>query len=169
MGASPVVDNTASREKCLFVESRVQTDGYITIIAESFRSSYETIRPTLSALAEAVSRPTLIHEYRLTPFSLGAAVSSGIDAAEATAFLETYAYGLSPDTEDGRVVCGFIESCMLRYNLARIVIDAERTMVQCKNEETAQMLLRDPVVASDAVTPHQLFYEESVWMDDQAQ
>ncbi|KAL7709434.1 helicase [Lotmaria passim] len=169
MGASPVVDNTASREKCLFVESRVQTDGYITIIAESFRSSYETIRPTLSALAEAVSRPTLIHEYRLTPFSLGAAVSSGIDAAEATAFLETYAYGLSPDTEDGRVVCGFIESCMLRYNLARIVIDAERTMVQCKNEETAQMLLRDPVVASVAVTPLHLFYEDSVWMDDQAQ
>jgi DNA excision repair protein ERCC-3 len=162
------VGSGVSKEKCLFVESRIESDGYITIIAESFRSSYEAIRPMLSALAEAISRPTLIHEYRLTPFSLGAAVSSGIAAAEATAFLETYAYDLTPVNEQGRLVRGFIESCMLRYNLARIVIDADRTMVQCKNEETAHMLLTDPVIASVAISPLHIFYEDSVWMDDQA-
>ncbi|KPI84413.1 putative helicase putative DNA repair helicase [Leptomonas seymouri] len=164
-----LLSNGPSTEKCLFVESRVQCDGYISIIAESFRASYESIRPTLSALAEAVSRPTLIHKYRLTPFSLGAAVSNGLSASEATSFLETYAYNLSPKTEQGRVVRDFVESCMLRYNLARVVIDAERTMVQCKLEETAQMLLRDSVIASVAADPLHIFYEESVWMDERAQ
>ncbi|KPA85043.1 putative helicase putativeDNA repair helicase [Leptomonas pyrrhocoris] len=166
--AGSLAGSGLSKEKCLFVESRVQLEGYITILAESFRACYEAIQPTLSALAEAISRPTLMHEYRLTPFSLGAAVSNGIDAADAASFLETYAYDLSPGTEQGKAVRGFIESCMLRYNLARIVIDAERTMVQCRNEDTAQMLLRDSVIASVAVAPLSIFYEESVWMDDQA-
>lgn len=155
-------------EKCLFVESRIKSDGFIAIIAESFRSSYDGIRPLLTALAEAVSRPSLIHEYRLTPFSLGAAVSSGIDAAEATSFLETYAYGLADDVARRQLVRQFIESCMLRYNLARIVIDADRTLVQCKDEATAQMLLGDSVIASVAAAPARLFYEESTWAEEPA-
>ncbi|CAC9528751.1 DNA repair helicase and transcription factor protein [Leishmania donovani] len=155
-------------EECLFVESRIESDGYITIIAESFRRSYVTIRPRLTTLAEAISRPSLMHEYRLTPFSLGAAVSNGIDAAEATAFLETYAYGLAESSERRQLVRQFIESCMMRYNLARIIIDAERTLVQCKNEETAQMLLRDAVIASVAVTPLRIFYEKSSWEESPA-
>ncbi|KAG5496453.1 hypothetical protein JKF63_02755 [Porcisia hertigi] len=154
-------------ERCLFLESRIQSDGYITIIAESFRSSYGAIRPFLMALAEAISRPSLMHEYRVTPFSLGAAVSSGIDAAEATTFLETYAYGLAENSARRQLVRQFIQSCMMRYNLARIIIDSERTVVQCKDEETAQMLLHDAVIASVAATPLQIFYEESTWTEDQ--
>lgn len=167
-GTERLLGGATSAEKCLFVESRIHSEGYVTIIAESFRASYAAIRPTLSALAEPISRPTLIHEYRLTPFSLGAAVSNGIDASAAATFLETYAYDLSPASEQGKSVRGFIESCMLRYNLARIVIDAERTLVQSKNEETAQMLLQDPVIASVATTPVRIFYEESLWGDDVA-
>ncbi|CBZ29787.1 putative DNA repair helicase [Leishmania mexicana MHOM/GT/2001/U1103] len=155
-------------EKCLFVESRIESGGYITIIAESFRRSYVIIRPLLTTLAEAISRPSLMHEYRLTPFSLGAAVSNGIDAAEATAFLETYAYGLAESSERRKLVRQFIESCMTCYNLARIIIDSDRTLVQCKNEETAQMLLRDAVIASVAATPLRIFYEESSWDENPA-
>ncbi|XQJ29932.1 DNA repair helicase and transcription factor protein, putative [Leishmania guyanensis] len=155
-------------EKCLFVESRAQSDGYIMILAESFRGSYETIRPLLTTLAEAVSRPSLIHEYRLTPFSLGAAVSNGIDATEATTFLETYAYGLAGCSERRQRVRQFIESCMRRYNLVRVIIDSARTLVQCKNEETAQMLLCDTVITSVAATPPQIFYETSSWAENPA-
>ncbi|GET91731.1 helicase, putative [Leishmania tarentolae] len=155
-------------DKCLFLQSRIESDGYIAIIAESFRSSYMTIRPFLTTLAEAISRPSLIHEYRLTPFSLGAAVSNGIDAAEATTFLETYAYRLAEGSERHQLVRQFIESCMMRYNLARIIIDSERTLVQCKNDETAQLLLRDPAIASMATTPLRIFYEESSWGENPA-
>ncbi|KAG5470800.1 hypothetical protein LSCM1_02050 [Leishmania martiniquensis] len=163
--ASSLLRDVRSHEKCLFVESRIQAGGFLSIIAESFRSSYEAIRPLLTTLAEALSRPSLMHEYRLTPFSLGAAVSNGIDAAKATAFLETYAYGLAESSEKLRLVRQFIESCMMRYNLARIIIDLERTLVQCKDEETAQMLLHDAVIASVATTPLQIFYEESCWAE----
>ncbi|KAK7196113.1 DNA repair helicase and transcription factor protein [Novymonas esmeraldas] len=155
-------------DRCLFLESRIQSDGFITIIAESFRASYESIRPTLSALAEAISRPSLVHEYRLTPFSLGAAVSNGIGAVEAATFLETYAYGLADDGERRGEVRRFIESCMGRYHRARIVIDMERTVVQCKDEETARMLLSDPVIASVAAPPLHIFSEDSVWADEAA-
>ncbi|KAG5495709.1 hypothetical protein GH5_03374 [Leishmania sp. Ghana 2012 LV757] len=166
--AFSILGDARTSEKCLFIESRIHSDGWITIIAESFRSSYEAIRPLLTTLAEATSRPSLIHEYRLTPFSLGAAVSNGIDAAEASAFLETYAYGLAENRVKRQLVRHFIDSCMMRYNLARIIIDSERTVVQCKKEETAQMLLHDAVIASVAATPLHIFYEESCWGDNSA-
>jgi DNA excision repair protein ERCC-3 len=52
------------------------TDGKLFL--EAFSPLYKQATEFLVAIAEPVSRPTFIHEYMLTPYSLYAAVSIGM-------------------------------------------------------------------------------------------
>ena len=52
-------------------------DGHI--ILEGFNALAEQAQDFLIAIAEPVSRPTHVHEYKLTPYSLYAAVSVGLE------------------------------------------------------------------------------------------
>lgn len=167
----------ARQPPCLFLKNHIASGSYVLIIAESFRGRYAAVQGFLAALAEPVSRPPLMHEYRLTPFSLGTAVSNGVSAAEAMEFLveNTYelsgAVGLPAGGRRGGTalqrlhaeVAGFITSCMVRYDLARIVTDETRTMVQCKDLETATLLLSDRVIRSTVVQPPQAVHELVRW------
>jgi len=48
------------------------------LFLESFSPLYKAATDFLIAIAEPVSRPTYVHEYVLTPYSLYAAVSVGL-------------------------------------------------------------------------------------------
>lgn len=48
------------------------------IFLEAFNSHYKVASDFLVAIAEPLSRPTFIHEYRLTKYSLYAAASVGL-------------------------------------------------------------------------------------------
>lgn len=48
------------------------------LFLEAFSALYKQATEFLIAISEPVSRPTYIHEYMLTPFSLYAAVSVGL-------------------------------------------------------------------------------------------
>ncbi|EAN87800.1 DNA repair helicase, putative [Trypanosoma cruzi] len=144
--------------QCLFLEERVSAEGYVVLLAETFRSSFQRIQFFLTTIAEPTSRPSLMHEYRMTPFSLGAAVSASIPVSDVICFLDEYVYGFCDEGENSRRarVCAFLEMCMSRYNLARIVIEDARTFVECDNVETAETLLLDPVVRSLCAEPPQI-------------
>lgn len=57
---------------------------------------------------------------------------------------------------------------MRRYNQVRIVIENERTMVQCKDEMIADMLLSDNVIASGVMQPISLEHAIFSWNDNVA-
>ncbi|RNF05052.1 putative DNA repair helicase [Trypanosoma rangeli] len=144
--------------QCLFLEERVSVEGYVVLLAETFRPAFHTIQSLLTTIAEPTSRPSLMHEYRMTPFSLGTAVSASIPVSDVVGFLDAYVYGFRAEGGNSRRarVCAFVETCMSRYNLARIVIDDTRTFVECENVETAEALLADPVVRSLCAEPPKL-------------
>ncbi|CCW60273.1 unnamed protein product [Phytomonas sp. EM1] len=159
--------DTTAGSPCLFLRSHVETAGYISIIAESFRPNYANVQRMLASLAEPVSRPLLIHEYRLTPFSLGTAVSNGLRSDDAMNFMQTNVYELgNRDSPEYGSVKNFIEMCMQRYNLARIVVEQDQAMVQCKNMETSEMLLQDSVIRSLAAKPVEVQRGTFTWGDD---
>eukprot|EP00796_Vickermania_ingenoplastis_P002014 gene2014-1205_t len=149
---------------CLFLESRAETLGFFTIYAEAFRPKYKTIRNLLSLLAEAVARPPLLHEYRLTPFSIGAAISNGVTEKEAVAFFASNCYGMTRD--DGRETAlfdqlkNFLHACISRYDLARVVIEGEKTVLVSKNETILRFLVEDRVILALLESPeihHSIF------------
>lgn len=131
-------------------------------MAESFRPQYVALQPTLALLAEPVSRPALMHEYRMTPFSLGVAVSNGLTAELAVVFLENHCYELT-GSELHSTIKHFIESCMGRYNMARIVVDGDRTLLICKDQSIASSLRDDTIIHSLAAQPVELRHDTFRW------
>lgn len=154
-------DQGQTVQRCLFIESHVKSQGSFTVFAEAFRPVYNVIKAMLNSVCEAVSRPALMHEYRLTPFSLGTAVSNGVSAERVLAFLETHSYGLHGDAmcdeELSSSLRSFVEGCMSRYNLARVVIESDRTLLLCKSEAIAEQLQSDPVIRSLLVSTNVAF------------
>lgn len=137
---------------CLFLEDCLETHGYIKVLAEAFRAQYTVIRDVLSILAEAISRPPLLHVYHLTPFSLGGAVSNGMTEAEALDFFLSTSYGLrGAGNSETPLLCrlkDFLNFCMARYNLAKVVVEGEQTFVVCKDESIASCFQRDSIIQS---------------------
>lgn len=132
-------------------------------MAESFREVFPAIHSTLLSVAEAVSRPPLMHMYHLTPFSLGAAVANGVSCDEVLHFLRRHSYGFETEAES---IERFVRTCMQRYGLARVVTQGTRTMVQCKTRELAESLLGDAVLRSMALEPAEVQQEHFTWDDE---
>lgn len=164
---------------CLFLKNHILSNGYVLVVAESFRARYAEVQPFLASLAEPVSRPPLMHEYHLTPFSLGTAVSNGVTAEEVMTFLQENTYELHPSFHKGgaggrdptagplySAISSFVTSCMVRYDLARIVVEPSRTVVQCKDLATATLLLNDKLIRSTVVQPPEVAYEPVRWDDN---
>lgn len=102
----------------------------------------------LQDVAEAVSRPALLHEYHITPFSLGTAVSSGYNAQDVVTRLSAFAYQLPT-----QAMIAFITSHMERHNKASIVVDHNQRFHLCiRDESLADEILCDPRVLSLCVT-----------------
>lgn len=159
---------------CLFLEDCLETHGYIKILAEAFRAQYTVIRDVLSFLAEAISRPPLLHVYHLTPFSLGGAVSNGMTEVEALDFFLSTAYGLRSATNSETPLLSrlkeFLNFCMVRYNLAKVVVEGEQTFVVCKDETIASRFLSDSVIQSllsSGSSSGDIVYKPLTWSKDE--
>jgi len=92
------------------------------IFLEAFHDLYNTAYDFLVAIAEPVARPEFVHAYKLTPYSLYAAVATNIDTAAILSVLERLSKNALPDDvktfirdctqkvrkreEEGRRVCG---------------------------------------------------------------
>ncbi|KAI8969933.1 P-loop containing nucleoside triphosphate hydrolase protein [Mycotypha africana] len=115
-------------------------DGHI--ILEGFSPIAEQAQDFLVAISEPVSRPAHIHEYKLTPYSLYAAVSVGLETEDIIEVLNRLSKVPVPDS-----IIQFIRQCTLSYGKVKLVLKHNRYFVESSHPETLQMLLKDPVIS----------------------
>ncbi|KIY91315.1 DNA excision repair protein ERCC-3 [Monoraphidium neglectum] len=96
----------------------------------------------LIAVAEPVCRPEGIHEYVLTPHSLYAAVSVGLETATIVKTLNTLSK-VAVTAETAR----FIKKATQNYGKAKMVLKKNKFWVESAHKEVLDTLLADPVIA----------------------
>ncbi|CDK28205.1 unnamed protein product [Kuraishia capsulata CBS 1993] len=117
------------------------TDG--KIILESFSPLSEQAQDFLVTIAEPISRPSFIHEYRITTHSLYAAVSVGLETDDIISVLNRLSkVPVAPS------VVNFIKSATLSYGKVKLVLKHNRYFVESSQAEILQMLLKDEVIGA---------------------
>mmetsp|Transcript_8471 Transcript_8471/g.37770 ORF Transcript_8471/g.37770 Transcript_8471/m.37770 type:complete len:728 (+) Transcript_8471:771-2954(+) len=117
----------------------VSADG--RIILETFSSVYKEAYDFLVAIAEPVSRPELVHEYRLTPYSLYAAVSVGLEADNIISVLTKLCKTTLPPN-----IVDFIRDSTKTYGKAKLVLQKGKYLVQSADTEVLKTLLSNKVI-----------------------
>ncbi|KAJ1446781.1 P-loop containing nucleoside triphosphate hydrolase protein [Pelagophyceae sp. CCMP2097] len=110
-------------------------DGTIFLEASSplYLSAYDFV----VAIAEPVARPEFVHQYTLTPYSLYAAVSVGIAAADIVGVLDKLSKVAVP-----RSVAAFIKDSTKNYGRAKLVLRGNRHFVESEDAEALRELLQ---------------------------
>ncbi|XP_077009597.1 general transcription and DNA repair factor IIH helicase/translocase subunit XPB isoform X1 [Tamandua tetradactyla] len=117
----------------------VAPDGHIFL--EAFSPVYRYAQDFLVAIAEPVCRPTHVHEYRLTAYSLYAAVSVGLQTSDITEYLRKLSKTGVPDG-----IIQFIKLCTVSYGKVKLVLKHNRYFVESSHLDVIQHLLQDPVI-----------------------
>ncbi|ODV88567.1 hypothetical protein CANCADRAFT_28840 [Tortispora caseinolytica NRRL Y-17796] len=113
------------------------------IILESFSPLAEQAQDFLITIAEPVSRPTHIHEYRLTPYSLYAAVSVGLEPADIISVLDRLSK--VPITES---LINFIHTYTASVGKVKLILKHNHYYIESSSAEILKALLSDPTIAS---------------------
>ncbi|KAI8379595.1 P-loop containing nucleoside triphosphate hydrolase protein [Radiomyces spectabilis] len=119
-------------------------DGHI--ILEGFSPIAEQAQDFLVAISEPVSRPAHIQEYKLTPYSLYAAVSVGLETEDIIEVLNRLSKVPVPDS-----ITQFIRQCTLSYGKVKLVLKHNRYYVESSHPDTLQMLLKDQVISQGRI------------------
>ncbi|CCI48138.1 unnamed protein product [Albugo candida] len=106
------------------------------IFLEAFSPIYKQAYDFLVAIAEPVSRPEFLHEYKLTPYSLYAAVSVSIETESVLKVLERLSKNHLPT-----VITQFIQDCTVSYGKAKLVLHHNEFYVESLYPEVLQKLL----------------------------
>jgi len=117
----------------------VAPNGHIFL--EAFSPVYRHAHDFLIAICEPVCRPEHIHEYKLTSYSLYAAVSVGLQTHDIVEYLSRLSKTTIPDG-----IIKYIEMCTLSYGKVKLVLKHNRYFVESGHPETLQHLLKDPVI-----------------------
>ncbi|KAF5288218.1 hypothetical protein FQA39_LY03986 [Lamprigera yunnana] len=117
----------------------VAPNGHIFL--ESFSPVYKHAHDFLIAISEPVCRPEYIHEYKLTAYSLYAAVSVGLQTHDITEYLKRLSKTSVPDG-----ILEFIKLCTLSYGKVKLVLKHNKYFVESVYPEVLQKLLKDPVL-----------------------
>ncbi|CAI5457744.1 unnamed protein product [Closterium sp. Yama58-4] len=111
------------------------------IILETYSPLYKHAYDFLIAIAEPVCRPENVHEYNLTPHSLYAAVSVGLDTNTIISVLDRLSKTkLSPD------IITFIRESTQNYGKVKLVLQRNRYFVESPYPNVLRELLRDDVI-----------------------
>jgi len=116
------------------------------IILEAFSPIAEQAQDFLVAISEPVTRPAHIHEYKLTPYSLYAAVSVGLETEDIIDVLNRLSKIPVSDT-----IKNFIRECTLSYGKVKLVLKHNRYFVESIYPDILQKLLKDPVILNAKV------------------
>uniref|UniRef100_A0A8D2NLN6 General transcription and DNA repair factor IIH helicase/translocase subunit XPB n=1 Tax=Zosterops lateralis melanops TaxID=1220523 RepID=A0A8D2NLN6_ZOSLA len=122
-----------------FIDLIVAPDGHIFL--EAFSPVYKYAQDFLVAIAEPVCRPTHIHEYKLTAYSLYAAVSVGLQTSDITEYLQKLSKTGVPDG-----IIQFIKLCTVSYGKVKLVLKHNRYFVESTHPDVIQQLLQDHVI-----------------------
>lgn len=117
----------------------VAPNGHIFL--ESFSPVYKHAHDFLIAISEPVCRPEHIHEYKLTAYSLYAAVSVGLQTNDIIEYLKRLSKTTIPQG-----IIEFIQLCTLSYGKVKLVLKHNKYFVESTHPEVLQKLLKDPVV-----------------------
>lgn len=117
----------------------VAPNGHIFL--ESFSPVYKHAHDFLIAISEPVCRPEHIHEYKLTAYSLYAAVSVGLQTNDIIEYLNRLSKTTIPDG-----IVEFIKLCTLSYGKVKLVLKHNKYFVESPFPEILQKLLKDPVI-----------------------
>ncbi|XP_077685675.1 general transcription and DNA repair factor IIH helicase/translocase subunit XPB isoform X3 [Eretmochelys imbricata] len=117
----------------------VAPDGHVFL--EAFSPVYKYAQDFLVAIAEPVCRPTHVHEYKLTAYSLYAAVSVGLQTSDITEYLQKLSKTGVPDG-----IIQFIKLCTVSYGKVKLVLKHNRYFVESTHPEVIQQLLQDHVI-----------------------
>lgn len=124
----------------------VYVSGDMRIFLETFSPIYKQAYDFLVAIAEPVSRPEQLHEYRLTPYALYAAVSVGLDSESIIKAL-----GKLCKTELPRQVPKFIRDCTKTYGKTKLVLKKGKYIVQSLDESVLRIFLADSRISAARV------------------
>ncbi len=117
-----------------------------TIYLEAFHDLYVQAYDFLVAIAEPVARPEFLHQYKLTPYSLYAAVATNIETESIISVLERLSKNSLP-----RQVKTFIRECTSKYGKAKLVLKHNKFYVESEFPMILRELLRDPTIAQARV------------------
>jgi DNA excision repair protein ERCC-3 len=117
----------------------VAPNGHIFL--ETFSPVYKNAHDFLIAISEPVCRPEHIHEYKLTPYSLYAAVSVGLQTHDIIEYLRRLCKTSIP-----KGIEEFIKLCTLSYGKVKLVLKHNRYFIESPHPEILQKLLKDPVI-----------------------
>lgn len=116
--------------------------GNFVIVLESYHPLAHQAQDFLITVAEPVSRPQFLHEYKLTTHSLYAAVSVGLNPKDIISTLELFSKTPVPSN-----VKGFISACGRSYGKVKLVLRNNKYLVETTDAEVLQMLLKDVVIS----------------------
>lgn len=102
---------------------------------------YKYAHDFLIAISEPVSRPEHIHEYKLTSYSLYAAVSVGLQTDDIINYLRRLS---KTDLPQG--IEEYIKLCTISYGKVKLVLKHNKYFVESQHAEVIQKLLKDPVI-----------------------
>lgn len=119
----------------------VAPNGHIFL--ESFSPVYKHAHDFLIAISEPVCRPEHIHEYKLTAYSLYAAVSVGLQTDDIIEYLKRLSKTSIPQG-----IIEFIQLCTLSYGKVKLVLKHNKYFVESPHPEVLQKILKDPVIQS---------------------
>lgn len=111
------------------------------IILEAFHPLSLQAQDFLTAIAEPVSRPKHVHEYKLTKHSLYAAVSIGLEPEDIIGVLSRLSkVKIPPETID------YIREATKSFGKVRLVLKDTKYFVESGYADTLRLLLRDKVI-----------------------
>ncbi len=115
------------------------SDGRIFL--ESFSGVYKAAYDFLISVAEPVCRPANVHEYVLTPHSLYAAVSIGLETSTIISVLSRLSKTRLPAD-----IARFIKVCTTNYGKVKLVLQHNRFFLESDEPRILRELLSDDVV-----------------------
>jgi len=112
------------------------------ITLESFAPNASKATDLLTTIAEPVSRPAHLHEYRMTEHSLYAALSVGLKGDDIINALDKFCKTNVPEE-----VKAFIDRNTLTYGKVRLVLRDNKFHVESEDDEIIYRLLSDPIIS----------------------
>ncbi|KAM7252541.1 hypothetical protein ACFE04_024424 [Oxalis oulophora] len=111
------------------------------IFLETFSNLYKQAYDFLIAIAEPVCRPESMHEYNLTPHSLYAAVSVGLETETIISVLNKLS-----KTQLPKEMIDFIHASTSNYGKVKLVLKKNRYLIESPFPDVLKTLLRDEVI-----------------------
>ena len=117
------------------------------IILENFSPFASRAKDFLTTIAEPLSRPAYLHEYRLTSNSLYAAISVGLEAVDIVDTLDKFSK--TPLPEETRT---FIMNSSKAYGKLKKVLKNSKYYLETPENSILQELVQDPVISAHLVS-----------------